>query len=74
MSSNSSGFSLSSSSSSSGGNGVGGASYALSMACAIAAPIMYAINGILDKTVISIRVRHEHSYIAMVGIVDIFLG
>ena len=41
---------------------------------AVAAPIAYAINGVLDKTVISVRVRHELSYIATVGCMDAFLG
>lgn len=58
---------------SSNGSG-GGVSEGLAITCAIAAPLLYAINGILDKTAIAIRVRYEYSYIAMVGCVDMTLG
>lgn len=69
-------FSFSSSSSSSwfNGNDSKGVSQGAAIVCAIAAPILYAINGILDKTVIAVRVRSEYSYIAMVGCMDICLG
>ena len=79
--SNGSGFSFSSSSASASswlspksGSESKGVSEGVAIICAIAAPILYAINGILDKTVIAVRVRSEYSYIAMVGCMDITIG
>lgn len=63
-------FSFSSSSSIDNNKG----SMVIAIVGAIAAPIAYAVNGVLDKTVISVRVRHELSYIATVGCMDAFLG
>lgn len=41
---------------------------------AILAPITYSLNSILDKTVVSVRVRHEKSYIGLVGLMDTTIG
>ena len=53
---------------------VGSGSLLLAIIAAATAPIVYAINGILDKTVISIRVRFEKGYIALVGCLDTLMG
>ena len=52
----------------------GGASALISTIAAILAPITYSLNSILDKTVVSVRVRHEKSYIGLVGIIDTMIG
>ena len=64
----------SSSSSSSSFVSAGSGSLLLAIIAATAAPVVYAINGILDKTVISIRVRYEKGYIGLVGCLDTLIG
>lgn len=46
----------------------------ISMICAIANPITYGFVNTIDKTIVSRRVHHTPSYVALVGVVDALIG
>lgn len=46
----------------------------ISTICAISSPIVNGVVNLLDKVVISGRVHHTGSYIAVIGFLDVIIG
>jgi len=51
-----------------------GGSQALYIILAIASPIVYACVNIVDKTAVSMRVKHTPSYLVMIGVLDMIIA